>query len=95
MIRRNHRYVSIKACIQSQTWKRYEDAGQRSPVRVFWSGGTVPGPANTVYMEWVQEKLESPYREENSSPDTGDLRAQLSEVIEDQHIEFYEMYQSH
>ena len=75
--------------------KRYEDAGQRSPVRVFWSGGTVPGPANTVYMEWVQEKLESPYREENSSPDTGDLRAQLSEVIEDQHIEFYEMYQSH
>ena len=73
--------------------KRYEDAGQRSSVRVYWSGYTVPGPANTVYMEWVQEKLESPYRKENSSPDISDLAAQLREIQEDTHIEFYEMYQ--
>ena len=42
-----------------QIGKGYEEAGQRSPVRVYWSGGTMPGPANTVYMEWVQEKIES------------------------------------
>jgi len=44
-------------------------------------------------MEWVQEKLESPYRKENSSPDISDLAAQLREIQEDTHIEFYEMYQ--
>ena len=34
--------------------KAYENAGQRSPIRVYTSGGTVPGPANTVYMDHIQ-----------------------------------------
>ena len=34
--------------------KAYENAGQRSPIRVYTSGGTVPGPANTVYMDLMQ-----------------------------------------
>ena len=72
--------------------KRYEETGQRSSVRVYWSGYTVPGPANTVYMDWVQEKIESPYRKDNESPDTGDLGAQLREIQEESYIEFYEMH---
>ena len=71
--------------------KLYEEAGQRSPVRVYWSGYTVPGPTNTVYMDWVQEKIESPYREGNVSPGSGDLGAQLREIQEESYIEFYEM----
>ena len=73
--------------------QRYEDTGGRSPARVYWSGYTVPGPANTVYMDWVQEKLESPYREDRPpSPDTSDLGAQLREIQEESYIEFYEMH---
>ena len=74
--------------------KRYEEAGQRSSVKVYWSGYTVPGAANTVYMDWVQEKIESPYRPGNVSADTGDLGAQLREIQEESYIEFYEMYVS-
>ena len=72
--------------------KGYEEAGQRSPIRVYWSGSTMPGPANTVYMDWVEERIESPYREDNPLPDMGDLGAQLREIQEESYIEFYEMY---
>ena len=41
--------------------KAYENAGQRSPIRVYTSGGTVPGPANTVYMDWTAPVLEPVY----------------------------------
>ena len=72
--------------------KRYEEAGQRSAVTVYWSGGTMPGPSNTVYMDWVQDKIETPYREDNPLPDMGDLGTRLREMQEESHIEFYEMY---
>ena len=72
--------------------KRYEEAGQRSPVRVYWSGSTMPGPANTVYMDWVQEKIESPYRADQELPDMRDLGQQLRELQEESHLEFYELY---
>ena len=71
---------------------RYTEAGQRDQVRVYWSGYTMPGPSNTVYMEWTQEKIESPYRQGNEMPSMGDLGTQLREMVEEQHIEFYEMY---
>ncbi len=71
---------------------RYTDAGQRDQVRVYWSGYTMPGPPNTVYMEWTQEKIESPYRAGNDMPSMGDLSTQLREMVEEQSIEFYEMY---
>ena len=77
----------------SQIGKIYEDAGQRSPTRVYVSGGTVPGPANTVYMDWTEEVLRSPYREENATPE--ELRKigpELRELQEESYIEFYEMY---
>ena len=52
----------------------------------------MPGPANTVYMDWVQDKIESPYRTDQKLPDMGDLGQQLRELQEESHIEFYEMY---
>ena len=80
------------AALLAEMGKQYEDAGQRSPTRVYWSGGTVPGPANTVYMDWTEEALQSPYRAGNEIPGMGDLGAQLRELTEDNYVEFYEMY---
>ena len=78
--------------IIAQMGKLYEDAGQRSPSRVYISGGTVPGPADTVYMDWTEEALRSPYRDDNKLPEgLSELGAQLREVQEESRIEFYEM----
>ncbi len=79
--------------IITQIGKHYEENGQRSSVRVYMSGGTVPGPANTVYMEWLDETLRSPYRESNKIPDgMAALGAQLNELQEESYIEFYELF---
>jgi hypothetical protein len=71
----------------------YQDAGQRTPSRVYTSGGSVPGPADTVYMEWVEESLRSAYRENNPVPaGNSELYAKLRELQEESSIEFYELY---
>ena len=77
----------------TQIGKAYENAGQRSPIRVYTSGGTVPGP-DTVYMDWTADVIDSPYREGNVIPD--DIRPvseQLRELVEENHIEFYELFE--
>ena len=83
--------VKRAAELIAEIGKRYEEAGQRSPVRVYWSGSTVPGPTNTVYMDWTEDTIQSPYREGNKSADTGDLGSRLRELQEETYIEFYEM----
>ena len=75
--------------------KAYENAGQRSSIRVYTSGGTVPGPADTVYMDWQADVIDSPLREGNAIPeDIRPLWQQALEFVEDTHIEFYEMFES-
>ncbi len=81
------------AAVLAQMGKLYEQAGQRSPTRVYMSGGTVPGPANTVYMDWTEEAIRSPYREGNTVPDgMAQAGAPLREFVEDSSIEFYELF---
>ena len=76
-----------------QGTSRYEEAGQRSRSTVYYSGGTVPGPANTVYMDWIEDELRSPYREDNKIPEeVSALGSQLREIQEESYIEFYELY---
>ena len=71
----------------------YHKAGQRGAVRVYSSGGTVPGPANTVYMDWIDESIQSPYREDNVAPkELADIASQYREFIEESWIEFYELF---
>lgn len=77
----------------AQASKAYEEAGQRAQTKVYISGGTVPGPANLVYLEWTSEKIESPYRAGNNVPAAAsDAGAQIRELVEESSIEFYEMY---
>ena len=81
------------AALITKIGKVYEDAGQRSPVRVYLSGATVPGPANTVYMDWTAETLESPYREDNVLPEAmRPFSQELREHVEENYVEFYEMF---
>ena len=83
------------AALISRVGKVFEEAGQRSPTRVYMSGGTVPGPANTVYMDWTEEALQSPYRPGNEMPEAlASVAEELWPLIEESHIEFYEMYAS-
>jgi hypothetical protein len=80
------------ADLAAQIGKIYEDAGQRSPARVYWSGGTVPGPANTVYMDWTDDVIRSPYRSDNVLPDAmRPLAQELRELQEETSIEFYQI----
>ena len=56
----------------------------------------MPGPTNTVYMDWTQETLSSPYYTGPSEPEdqVGTIYRQLNELQEDGYIEFYEMAES-
>ena len=79
------------AKIIAEIGKAYENAG-RTQTRVYWSGYTVPGPANTVYMDWTEETLRSPYDPDAKEPERdGNLYEQLHKLQEDSYIEFYEM----
>ena len=81
------------APIIAQLGRCFEDAGQRTPTRVYISGGTVPGPADTVYMDWTEEALQSPYRDGNQLPqEISKLAEELRQFVEDSYIEFYELY---
>ncbi len=81
------------ATIVDEIGKQYEAAGKRSPSRVYFNSGTLPGDVDRVYMEWTEEAIESPYRDDIvPSPDeTRDLGAKLRNIRLDSWIEFYEM----
>lgn len=74
--------------------KMYEESGDRTPSRVYISGGSVPGPANTIYMDWLEEDLKSPYRADNKKPTKEDqLFEELRQYQEESSIEFFEIYE--
>lgn len=69
----------------------YEKAGQRSPSRVYWSGGSVPGQNDLVYIDWTTETIDTPSRQGLQHP--GDLFVELDEYQEDSNLEIFEMYE--
>lgn len=82
------------ASIVDEIGRQYETAGKRSPSRVYFNSGTLPGEADRVYMEWTEESIESPYRKTGqvASPQAArDLGAKLRELRIDSWIEFYEL----
>ena len=71
--------------------KAYEGLG-RSQTRVYWSGYTVPGNPDTIYMDWIEETLRSPYGLGAKNPkDISEIYDELKELQESTFIEFYEM----
>ena len=81
------------AAVLAKIGEMYVGTGDRRPSRIYTSGGSVPGPLNTVYMEWLEEALMSPYRPDLVKPEPEDaLFAELKEFeAEQSEIEFYEL----
>ena len=71
---------------------RFTEAGQRDQVRVYWSGSTMPGRRTRSTWSGRRKRIESPYRAGNDMPSMGDLGTQLRDIVEEQYIEFYEMF---
>lgn len=72
--------------------KAYEEAGTRSASRVYFNSGTTPGERNTVVMEWTDESLRSPYRDDRVYAEGLDkVTAELRDLSTDSTIEFWEL----
>jgi hypothetical protein len=70
----------------------YEAAGIRSTSRVYFNSGTTPGDKNTVVMEWIDETLQTPYRDDRIYAEgLEDVVAELRELAIDSTIEFWEL----
>lgn len=72
--------------------KAYADAGTRSASRVYFNSGTTPGERNTVVMEWMDETLQTPYRDNRVLVDGVKVYAsELKEIELESEIEFWEL----
>ena len=70
----------------------YEAADIRSASRVYFNSGTTPGDRNTVVMEWVDETLRTPYRDDRVHAEgLEDVVAELRDIAIDSTIEFWEL----
>ena len=80
------------ATIAMKQGEAYEAAGQRSPSRIYYNGGTVPGEKNRVYVEWTADVIDSPSREGNVIPQSvRDAGSPGRDMVIDNWIEFYEL----
>jgi hypothetical protein len=72
--------------------KAYEEAGTRSTSRVYFNSGTTPGTRNQVVMEWTDETLRTPYRDDRTRVDgLAEIASQLHEIAIESEIEFWEL----
>jgi hypothetical protein len=83
----------LAASLVDAMGRDYEATGKRSPSRVYFNNGTLPGDRYRVYMEWTEETIDSPYRDAQieSSEEARRLYAKLRELTVDSWIEFYEL----
>ncbi len=79
------------ASLLDQIGRAYEEAGTRSTSTVYFNSGTTPGERNTVVMEWTDETLRTPYRDDRVRADLNDLGKDLSAIAMDSEIEFWEL----
>jgi hypothetical protein len=80
------------ASLIDQIGSAYEKAGTRSESRVYFNSGTTPGERNTVVMEWTDESLRTPYRDDRTTVEgVKDIASQLREVAIESEIEFWEL----
>jgi len=80
------------ATIATRIGDLYHEAGQRSEVRVYFNGTTLPGKRNRLFMEWTAATIDSPYGNDDPPiPEARELGARLRDLTEDTWIEFYEL----
>jgi hypothetical protein len=72
--------------------KAYEEAGTRSESRVYFNSGTTPGTRDQVVMEWTDETLQTPYRDDRIRVQgLAEIASQLGDVTIVSAIEFWEL----
>lgn len=72
--------------------KAYQEAGTRGESRVYFNSGTTPGEKDRVVMEWTDDALMSPYREDRIRVQgLEEVAAQLREISVGSEIEFWEL----
>ena len=80
------------ATLIDQIGKAYEAAGTRSASRIYFNSGTTPGEKHTVVMEWTDETLRTPYRDDRTKVEgIAEVAAQLREIATGSEIEFWEL----
>ena len=80
------------ATVASRIGDLYHEAGQRSEVRVYFNGTTLPGKRDRLYMEWTAATIETPYGNDSAPiPEADELSARLRELTDETWIEFYEL----
>ena len=80
------------ATLIDQLGKAYLEAGTRDESRVYFNSGTTPGEKNRVVMEWTDDALMSPYREDRIRVGgLEEVAAQLREIAIESEIEFWEL----
>ena len=67
----------------------YEEAG-RSQAQVYINSGGLPGTANVVYAQWLQERIE-PTDMRTVPEAVGTNHAKMQPLLTEYSIEFYEM----
>lgn len=72
--------------------KTYQNAGTRSESRVYFNSGTTPGERDQVVMEWTDETLRTPYRDDRAPVEgVKEIAVQLREIAVGSTIEFWEL----
>ena len=80
------------ATLASRIGALYHEAGQRSEVRIYFNGTTLPGKRDRLFMEWTAATIESPYGESVVTiPEAQELGVRLREITDETWIEFYEL----
>ena len=80
------------ATVAAQIGALYHQAGQRSEVRVYFNGTTLPGKRDRLFMEWTAATIDSPYGNDHPPiPEAQELGVRLRELTEETWIEFYEL----
>ena len=80
------------ATLASRIGALYHEAGQRSEVRIYFNGTTLPGKRDRLFMEWTAATIESPYGESVVPiPEAQELGARLRDLTDETWIEFYEL----
>ena len=69
--------------------RAYEEGG-RLPAQIYIGGQGLPGTANVVYAEWLQEKIE-PIVRELMPPAVMENHNKMMQILDEYTIEFYEL----
>ena len=80
------------AMLLDQLGKAYEAAGTRSHSTVYFNSGSTPGDKDKVVMEWTDDVLRTPYRDDRTPVEgVAEIGAQLREHALGNRIEFWEL----